>query len=585
MLEFLILAGLFWIPALFSILKNILWDVYFWQVKEYRWDRFWVHIRWDFEESNRNIVLTGLKFILFSTISLIFKAPLVSLLGVLGIYIIWSNEFFITLGKVFNKELVRPKLKNVRNLLILSLLSLTLALLITYITLPFAAFDRDSTKFTQNNFNEVIDNGFTDPSDFELGDVYIYLALSALLGILLDLGTPLLTTFFVGLTYPIAKFRRFLIIRKAKNIIKKHPGFSVVAITGSYGKTTTKEILNHLLKDSYNVAKTPENYNTDVGVAKSIIQNLKKDTQIFIAEMGALRKSEIKNICKFLPPNISIVTAVDTQHIGIFGSQKKLFEAKSEIVKYMKEDGLAVINGDNEQALKMTEVHSGETTVFTTKTSVATELLKRKEPNLKVVYAKKTTDKDNFVTLDLSVNDEKTSTIKFSAQYKHLAELYLASICAALELNIPIEKIAKRLEKMNIKLPRLSILKGDSDTQIIDDTYSSNPKGFQAAVEVMNEISGKRRIVVTKGILELGKHKQDIYEDLIKDIRDKIDILITSDFLLAKEALKGNTKLQILKVKPKEILYTLRTVMQPEDVILLEGRLPPEVLESLRSQE
>lgn len=580
MKDFLSLAVLFWIPPLISILKYVLWDLYFWQVKEYRFDRFWVHIRWDQEPANRNLNKIIIKFILFSLISIVLASPLGASAGIAIAYAIWFNDGIKFIEEIINNKLKRPSI-SFRNLLILFLIIICLITLICLVTIPFAILDRktDSGIFLDYFSNSSVEN----INNALYPDVLIYLALSSLTALLIEMSSPFIVSFFVLLTYPIAKIRRQLIIRKARkkiSALKKKP--YIIAITGSQGKTTTKEILFEILKDKFNVGKTLENQNTDVGLALSILSQLKSNTNIFIAEMGAIRSSEIKNMCRILKPDSSIVTDIGTQHIAIFGSQEKLFKAKGEIIESLQENGNAILNGDNEFCLKMIRKDCNNY-VYYTNENISAKLNESYIIPVKIHAVKELTNK---ITFKLNYN-KKDYDFEFNATGLHLVNNITASIIASLCAGLTIDEVQSSLKKVEIKLPRLSLSKGDNETIVIEDTYSSNEKGFEAAVKFMNsqKISGKR-IVVTRGIIELGRHKEHIYKNLVSAIRNDIDILITSDATLHKLMLKDNTKVQSLLVHSNDdFKYTIRTVVEPKDLILLEGRLHPSIISEIISED
>lgn len=580
MRDFLSLAILFWIPPFVSIIKYVLWDLYFWQVKEYRFDRFWVHIRWDQEPANRNLNKIIIKFMLFSLISVVLASPLGASFGILVAYAVWFNDGIRFLEDILNNKLKRPSL-SFRNLLILTLTIIFVVTVASLITIPFAVLDRSSNEgifldsFTNSNIKDI--NNALYP------DVLIYLTLSSLLALLIELSSPFLVSLFVLITYPVAKIRRQLIIMKAKkkfNSLKKKP--KVIAITGSQGKTTTKEILFEILKTKYKVGKTLENQNTDVGLSLSILDELDNESEVFIAEMGAIRRSEIANMCKIIKPDISIVTDIGTQHIGIFGSAEKLFRAKKEIIDNLKPGESTVLNGDSEYCLKMIRPDCLNY-VYYTKESIEKSLTGKHIIKLHI-HSESETDKK--LTFKIKF-DNKDYSFTFIGAGKHLIHNIAACIAASLSIGMSIEEVQSALTNAKIKLPRLTISNGDNDTLVIEDTYSSNEKGFAAAVKFMNSQKDiNKRIVVTKGIIELGRHKEHVYGKLVDEIKNDIDILITSDNTLHKMILKDNTQVQSYLVSNNiDFNYTIRSVVEPKDIILLEGRLHPSIISEIVSEE
>lgn len=586
MKEFLSLAVIFWTPAFIVIFKSVLWDLYFWQIKEYRLDRYWIHIRWDQESANRNIGDLAIKFLLFALVSTFLIYPETAVLGIVLSFAYWFNQAVFFVYRFKSGKVRRPSLKNPRNIIIISLILISVVSLFSAITIPFAVIDRQDT----TGYNDLISASGLDDINVDsylFPDVYLFLSIATSVALLIDLAVPLLVAFFVLVTYPLARFKRQRLIKKAKDLIaSQNKDLIIVGITGSEGKTTTKEILYEILKSNYKVIKTEENFNTDVGVAISILNNLKKDSQVLVAEMGALRKGEISAIVKAFRPDISIVTSLDRQHVGLFGSKQKLFEAKSEIVAGMKPSGTAILNADNHEIRDMHSLHSGKSIFVTTQPKIFKKYNDNLSPRVSSSLIKETSSNANALKLTLKT-EEQTEIFTIPQQGDHLFMNIALAISAAHELEIPLKKIKSALEKMDFKLPRQEVLKGDNNTIIINDTYNSSFNGFLAAVERMNKLKSIKadRIIVTKGIFELGRYKSGTYEELMSKIKSKFDILITTDSELYTIARRNNVHAHITLIsKPEEMLYEIRKHMNHGNVILLEGRLSPIILQDIVSE-
>lgn len=585
MVEVIALATIFSIPLIIVFIKNTLWDLYYWQIKEYRWDRFWTHLRWDLESFNRSSYSIGFKFILFSSATLLFVVPIIGLGAVLLTYILWTYQSFNFIQNVLRRDFVHPSFRNPRNLLILFFMVFALIIVIAIITAPFIDVERNIIQDT----SETISSLGGSIELISISDIYVLLGLLTLVGLILDLASPIIVPIFVVFTEPISMLKRWGTVRKARIKLKRvNPKLTIIAITGSQGKTTTKELLYELLKDEYKTVKTPENFNTDVGVANTILSSIKDDTEVFIAEMGAYRKGEIAKIAKNFKPDISVITDIDTQHLGLFGSKQRLLNAKYEIVDHLKEGGIAILNGEDNRDLIKKDKQNDTRTVFTA-------------TNSKYVYkfSELVDGKTDFLVTDVTNKTSDSVTIEVTGQdidekikVKNIPETYVSNLTLAIavarELNIPIKKIKSTLENFDQKLPRLQKDSGDNGTIIINDSYSSSRKGFIAAVKEMKKYSSKdsKNIVITKGILELGKHKDRVYDELMDEIAKTIDVLITSDSKLADAAKKDNEHMNVIKANDNnQIIYNFRNESRPGDVVLLEGRLHPDVLKEIISDD
>jgi UDP-N-acetylmuramoyl-tripeptide--D-alanyl-D-alanine ligase len=362
----------------------------------------------------------------------------------------------------------------------------------------------------------------------------------------------------------------------------------IIGITGSQGKTTTKELLYELLKNKFKVVKTPENYNTDFGIAATILKDLKVDTEILILEIGTYRKGEIERICKLFTPNISLVTDVDTQHLGMFGSREALARGKGEIIKFMNENGIAIVNGDNKYCREYANIFDVKMDFVSSK-KANFEKIKALE-NARTKYYLGTEVSPHKGGISLKIEDGKDTKYKIQANgvSEFLTNNLLMCIAASEEVGMSIDEINSRLKEIEFKSPRLSIDSGDNGITIINDTYSSSRKGLILAVNTMyktkEENNLNRTVLVTKGIYELGRAKKNIYKALMKKLRSKIDVLITTDPLLAQAAKENNTHMGIHLVNSSDLmLYKIRTEVSRGDIVLLEGRLHPKIIKHIVS--
>lgn len=584
MKELLVLIFIFWLPILVVLLKNLLWSLYFWQIKEYRWDRFWTHIRWDQEERNRNSYLTGLKFIVFAFMTFLFTYPAIGIFSIILAYAIWSLEAFEFVIDTLQQKIIKPSIKNLRNILIIILYISILSAIIAIISIPFLEIQRSNT--TQNlaeyfNYiNELGLNGISG-SEFAIPDIYFLFAIFSFFAIFLDIAAPIISAIFVYLTAPVSFLKREITIIKARRKLSKLPNLKIIGITGSQGKTTTKEILFELIKNNFITAKTPENLNTDVGVAQTILNFVNSDTQVLIAEMGTYKTGELRKICRSFPPDISIITDIDTQHVGLFGSRQKLAAGKAEIAEFMKNNGTIILNGDNEYCKKIASNINSKAIVVSSSNS---EFLFKNPESLTVLADEIKSTKDN-TSFNLKVNGIKFST-KYSYSQNHLWLNFAIAFSVGMSLGLQPEKVSKLIPEVKIKLPRLEIETGDNNFTIINDSYNSSLKGFLAAVDFMNtKFNGQgKRIILTKGIYELGKLKNEIYESLIDKIKDKFDILITTDVKLAKIAKNYSDASNIYIFRNTgSLIYEIRKLTQPGDLLLIEGRVNPKVMSELVS--
>lgn len=329
--------------------------------------------------------------------------------------------------------------------------------------------------------------------------------------------------------------KKLTIFKAAQKISYSKATF--IGITGSYGKTTTKEFLYQILKTQFKVEKTEKNMNSEVGVAISILKNLKKDTQFFIAEIGAYKRGEIKTVCDYINPKYGILTAVGNQHFDLFGSQENLVAAKAELLESLPKDGIAYINKD---------------------TGYLNELLK----NVKC--------KSVFFS---AAND---TTAPVVLGHHNISNL-LPCIALAQHLKIPKDQIKKAIANLKPITKRLAIKKGINGSTILDDSYNSNVEGFIAAIVNAKNFKAKKTVIISRGIIELGNEKVNSYNKILDSLNKTNYSLFTTDKLFYK--LQKNN-VQFYKDEKDLVNETLR-ILDKNILLIIEGKFHPETLKQL----
>jgi len=228
-------------------------------------------------------------------------------------------------------------------------------------------------------------------------------------------------------------FKKRKINRAVEILNKTKP--EVIGITGSFGKTTTKEFLYTILSSKFKSAKTKENFNTDLGVAISIIENVKPETEIFIAEIGAYTIGEINAVTNFVNPKYGILTGIGNQHIDLFGSQQNIIKGKKELLEALPQNGTAYVNADSQYFNDLTENIPAKISSFS---------IKSKTSN---IYAQNIERKSTGLTFDFVYGK-----VSFIAQtnLENLSEIsnLLPCIAIAIDLGISPEGIKKSVQNL-----------------------------------------------------------------------------------------------------------------------------------------
>ncbi len=328
-------------------------------------------------------------------------------------------------------------------------------------------------------------------------------ALISLLGLLFYHLAVLILPLANLVNFPIESgFRRLFRARAGRKLKKAGP--VVIGITGSYGKTSTKEYLAHILSGRYNVLATPKSYNTLMGVCMAINNELDANARYdyFIVEMGAYIEGEIREICRLTQPQISLVTAVGPQHLERFGSLEATSRAKYEIIAALLPDGVGVFNWDNHYVRSMYEkgYPANHIAVSWENADHATQLR---------ILARNV--KQTISGLEFDVIDTHTQAKEhFSTGLigTHNVTNILMATAVAQHLGLTLTEIAVRVASLSPAEHRLQRKTLPGGITVIDDAYSANPVGARNVLDVLALYQNGRRVLITPGIVELGPLQQ-----------------------------------------------------------------------------
>lgn len=322
-------------------------------------------------------------------------------------------------------------------------------------------------------------------------------------------------------------------INQAKQILSSHPNLIVIGITGSYGKTTVKEILDKLLGSHYKVLATPRSFNTLFGIAKIIKENLKSDHEIFIVEMGAYKRGEIAELCRMVKPKIGILTGITRQHLERFGSTENIIKAKYELIEALPSDGLAVFNLENESCQKLYEKTIIKKLGYATKVSSVS-----KNVDFQAELQAEDSHSTLFTIQDVRIKRSLTN-LRLNLPGNHNVSNAIAAITVAFYLNLSEEEIRQALNQVQSPEHRLQFLKSDNGSLIIDDSYSSNPEGVKAAIKLVRNLPNQPKIIVTPGMVELGEKQYEENKKFGKLIAESFDYAVIVNKTNRRALLEG----------------------------------------------
>lgn len=355
---------------------------------------------------------------------------------------------------------------------------------------------------------------------------------------------------------------------KALKKLRDMSNLEVIGITGSYGKTSCKNVLNEILSVRFNPLASPQNYNTQYGLIITINNYINKFNDFFIAEMGAFKVGRIKLLCNLVKPKYGIITSIGTAHLETFGSRENIQKGKFELIESLPSDGIAILNKDDPYQVDYN---------IKNKCNIIWIAIDNKDAD---VIAKDIKIDANGMKFSVYF---KKGNINYNFNTKLLgrANIYniLCAVAFAYYKGMTLEEIEKGIRKIKAVPHRLE-LKKTSKYIIIDDAYNSNPIGSKMALEVLNLMEGTK-FVVTPGMIELGEEQYNLNKKFGEYISEVADYVI----LVGKEQTKPIVEGLKLKKYDKNNIFVINDVRDAFKIIdginsnstkyiLLENDLP-----------
>ncbi|MDR1668886.1 MAG: UDP-N-acetylmuramoyl-tripeptide--D-alanyl-D-alanine ligase [Oscillospiraceae bacterium] len=302
-------------------------------------------------------------------------------------------------------------------------------------------------------------------------------------------GVLLLVALANLLLSPLQKAINNRYIRDAQK--KLRPGLPVIGVTGSYGKTSVKTYIAHLLSLRYNVLATPESYNTPMGVVRTIRERLEASHNVFVCEMGARHVGDIREICDIVHPKHGVLTAIGTQHLETFKTPENIAKTKFELIGALPPDGLAFLAWGNEAIRRY-----GEKTPNAVRYAVSgDQTLDVRAENLHADA--------RGVRFDIVTREGERESFTTSLLGAHNIGNITAAIAVALKLGIPLHELPPAVRSLKPAKHRLEMLPKGGGLTVIDDAYNANPAGAAAALEALS-LFRCMKVIVTPGMVELG---------------------------------------------------------------------------------
>lgn len=357
-------------------------------------------------------------------------------------------------------------------------------------------------------------------------------------------------------------------IRDARRMLKACPDLKIIGITGSYGKTSVKYYLESLLGAQYDVLKTPESFNTPMGVVKTIRGSLRATHEIFLCEMGARHVGDIKEICDIVDPQIGVITSLGYQHLETFKTLDNIVGTKRELFDALPQGAPRFVNGDNE-FVRQYKVDQGAVTYGL------------EEGNAYRACDLEYSEKGTAFWVQAPDGGRERFTTRLLGE--HNVTNITGAIAVAHELGIPLDKLKLPVHRLEGAPHRLQpIARGN--TIIIDDAYNSNPGGAHMALKTLERFSGLR-VLVTPGMVELGEQEDRYNYELGREATQCCDYIVLVGRKQTESIQKGvkdtdfdGSRLYVAENLQDAMTYVNALHTDQKKIVLLENDLPDSYL-------
>ncbi|MDA8312058.1 MAG: Mur ligase family protein [Actinomycetota bacterium] len=373
-------------------------------------------------------------------------------------------------------------------------------------------------------------------------------------------AAPVLVDAALFVTAPIERrlSQRFVDMAAAR---LRRVGATIVAITGSYGKTSTKNHVAHLVTGTKAVVATPASFNNRVGLARAVNEHLAEGTEVFVAEMGTYGPGEIRDLCRWCPPQISVMTAIGPVHLERFGSEDAILAAKSEI---NERASVVVVNSDDPRLAALGAALDAA--------AGGPEVVRAAAEDSDADVRVEVDDGKVSVVVDGTIAGEPVP-LPPGIQPTNLA----CAIAVALQLDVSLGEVLERVPTLAAVANRLTADTSASGVHVIDDTFNSNPAGARAALALLAAApSTGERVVVTPGMVELGRRQAAENEAFAAAACEVASTLVVVGLTNRRALLRGaagHGRVVVVRTRDEAVAW-VRTNLGPGEVVLYENDLP-----------
>ncbi|MBI3386017.1 UDP-N-acetylmuramoyl-tripeptide--D-alanyl-D-alanine ligase [Candidatus Gottesmanbacteria bacterium] len=376
-----------------------------------------------------------------------------------------------------------------------------------------------------------------------------------------------------------------LVIRAAVAKLRSHKKMTVVGITGSYGKTSTKDFLATILVREFRVMKTEASKNAPIGIAEAVLKNLEPNDQIFVVEMGAYKRGEIAEMTRMVMPEIAILTAINPQHQDLFGSLENTKKAKYELVSGLVGRKLVICNADTEGTRDMGKRAVSDGYIvwwYTTKEGPVGKIESSREG--KIFYAQGVQSDTHGIVFTCRVGNDRVS-VQSSVLGEHQVSNILAAIAAAVACGMDLTDAARAASNINPTPKVMQLIQGINGSTYINDTFNNNPDAALAALNFLAQFRGKK-FLVFQPMIELGSFSDSSHRRVGEQAGKTCEVIIVTNhnfYSSFEEGVRKSSKtIPLMALSPSRASEYLEKNVQKGDVVLFKGKEAETIFRRLR---
>lgn len=354
-------------------------------------------------------------------------------------------------------------------------------------------------------------------------------------------------------------------LQRLANAYRKQLPVQVIGVTGSNGKTTTKDMIYSVLSTTYKVHKTQDNLNTEIGLPLTLLE-MDEDTEMAVVEMGMRGRGQIEELTLIAEPEVAVVTVIGESHLELLGSREEIARAKTEILSGLKEDGLFLYNGDEPLIEKVLPDMPKPAKLLKYRFGAGSE---------NDIYPVGIMQEEDGMRFTINTDPAHSYYIPLLGQHNVINAL--AAIAVAKYMGVSTAGIIRGLRELKVSGMRIEMVRGKSGVVILNDAYNSSPTSTRASIRLLQELKGyARKIAVLGDMLELGEQEEQFHREIGRLLTPgEISYVFTYGKLaqhIADAAVPAFAPGRVKAFKDKgELIRALSATVQPGDVVLVKG--------------